>query len=93
MAYGAEYHYQIIREPEFESKMLEIAVGYPRLNELEDAIDWALARKPHEFTQIMNEYYLWITEGYTNNEFPPLRILYRIDDTEKKVYLIDVEID
>lgn len=92
MPFGAEFHYQIIREPDFDAKMFEIAKQYPRLNELECAIDWALSRKPHDFNAITNEYYFWVTQEFTNHEFPSLKIVYRIVQSERRVYLIDVEI-
>jgi hypothetical protein len=92
MPYGAESHYKIIREPDFDRKILEIAGNFKRLKELDDAIDWALARKPHYFNEITNEFYYWVTEQLTNDQFPQLKILYRIVDSEKTVYLIDVEL-
>jgi len=44
--FGAEFHYTIIRQRSFESKMLALAEDFSRLAELETALDWALARRP-----------------------------------------------
>jgi hypothetical protein len=90
--YGAEFHFSIIREKSFQEKF-ELLVGdHQRLLEVESAIDWALARRPHSFTQIFTDTYLLVTEDLGEFGIPPLRILYMVDNTERKVLLVDVDL-
>lgn len=90
MPYGAQYFFTIVREPDFDEKIMEIARTYKRAAELDEAIDWALSRHPHRFSELTAEYYLWVTEELVNPDFPQLRILYRI--VERTVFLIDVQL-
>lgn len=89
--YGAESHYTIVRETSFEVKMEALVNDYKRLSELECALDWALARKPHSFTQLHSDVYFIVTEDLGEFEIPSLRILYLIDESRRTVLLIDVE--
>jgi hypothetical protein len=90
--YGAEFHYSIVRERGFQEKFELLVQDHQRLSELESAMDWALARRPHRFTQIMTDSYLLVTEDLGEFGIPSLRILYTVDNLERKVLLIDVEL-
>jgi hypothetical protein len=90
--YGAEYHYTIIRDTSFETKMQTLTKDFSRLAELETALDWALARKPHSFTQLFNDVYFIVTEDLGEFGIPSLRILYLIDSQSKTVILLEVDL-
>lgn len=61
------------------------------MTELNQVIDWTLARKPHIFNQIIGEFYFLKTEELANPQFPDVKILYRIIEQDFKVVLIDIE--
>jgi hypothetical protein len=90
--YGAESHYTIVRETSFETQMQTLANDFSRLAELETALDWALARRPHSFTQLFNDVYFIVTEDLGEFGIPSLRILYLIDSANKQVILLDVDL-
>ena len=90
--YGAESHYTIVRENSFEAKMQALIKDFSRLAELEGALDWALARKPHSFNQLFNDIYFIVTEDLGEFGIPSLRILYLIDSADKKVILLDIDL-
>jgi hypothetical protein len=83
--------YSIIRTEEFIFKSNELRKKYSRLTELNQAIDWALARKPHFFNQFIGEFYFLITEELANPQFPDVKIFYRILEKDYRVVLIDIE--
>jgi hypothetical protein len=90
--FGANSHYTIVRETSFQVKMEAIVVDFKRLAEFESALDWALARKPHSFTQYFSDVYFLVTEDLGEFGIPSLRILYLIDSANLKVILIDVDL-
>jgi hypothetical protein len=90
--FGANLHYTIVRETSFQVKMEAFIVDYKRLAEFESALDWALARKPHGFTQYFSDVYFIVTEDLGEFGIPSLRILYLIDAPNRKVILIDVDL-
>jgi hypothetical protein len=90
--FGADLHYTIIRETSFQEKMEAFVQNYKRLAEFETALDWALARKPHGFTQYFSDVYFLVTEDLGEFGIPSLRILYLIDSVHRKVLLIDVDL-
>ena len=90
--FGPEFHYTIIREWSFQEKMEAFIADYKRLAEVESALDWALARQPHSFTQLINDTYFLVTEDLGEFDVPSLRILYLIDSAEKRILLIDVDL-
>jgi hypothetical protein len=64
---------------------------YGRLLHLLQAIDWALARRPHHFSNVTGEYYLLKTGELSNPAFPQLKIVYRISEEENTVVLLDID--
>lgn len=90
--FGAEFHYTIIRERSFESKVLALAEDFSRLPELETALDWALSRRQHSFNQLANDIYFIVTEDLGECRIPALRVLYLIDSENRKVILLDVDL-
>lgn len=90
--YGAEFHFSIIRETSFQIKIEVLIKDFARLAEFESALDWALARKPHSFTQVFGDTYILVTEDLGEFNIPSLRILYLIDEAERKVILIDIDL-
>jgi hypothetical protein len=80
---------QIIREHAFDESLAKIAKDYKRLDALDLAIDWALARDPAQFPKSKEDFYLWRMEQ-ASDSIPPLLILYRFVAEEKTVYLINV---
>ncbi len=89
--YNAESFFTVIREKEFDSQLEEICTRYQRMSELDHAIDWALSRKPHSFRHISGDYYLWVTEKLISDDFPKVKILYKVDDVNRTVVLISIE--
>lgn len=92
-SYGAGYFYSVIRETGFDKKVKELCRTYKRMSELDEAIDWALSRKPHYFDNVIDNYYLWVTETLLNEDFPKVKILYQIDEESRIVTLISIEED
>jgi hypothetical protein len=90
--FGAESHYTIIREKSFDEKIEVLKLDFKRLAEFESALDWALARRPHGFTQLFNDVYFLVTEDLGEFGIPSLRILYLIDSHERTVLLIDLDL-
>jgi hypothetical protein len=90
---GRQYKqlYKIKRTKEFIRKTSELRKIYRRMPDLIKAIDWALARKPHAFTKLTSDFYLWKTVELENNEFPIVNILYRIVEEAYEVILIDID--
>lgn len=91
MAFDASYFFTIVREKDFDQKVKKISKTRKRMAEFDMAVDWALSRKPHYFTNILGNYYLWVTEELISNDFPHVRILYSINESERIVNLIDIE--
>lgn len=58
-----------------------------------DAIDWALARRPHHFTKLAGDFYLWVTENIDNADVPKVKIIYRIFEEENRIMLLAIEED
>lgn len=85
----ATEHYAIVREHQFDESHTAIAGSYERMDEMDSAIDWALARNPQYFTNIIDDYYLWKSDKIDG--FPACRIVYHVDEVEKRVTLIDIE--
>lgn len=83
--------YQIKRTEEFIQKSVELGKGYKRTPDLIRAIDWALSRKPHYFNNVSGDYYLWVTEGLMSEDFPVVKILYKIIEDSDTVILLDIE--
>lgn len=63
---------------------------FPRIRELWDAIQWALERKPHNFSPVTDDYYLLNTEQLETLSSPEVRVLYFINQEDYKVILIDI---
>jgi hypothetical protein len=83
--------YSIHRTENFISKTKQLSKVYPRLSEFLNAIDWALMRRPHHFNNIIADFYLWVTAELESDEFPNVKIIYRIDEDNSKVILMEME--
>ena len=83
--------YTIIREPSFDKSITKIAGSLSRLYELDEAIDWQLARDPLCFYNMSNGYYLWKTDELSE-DFPSLRLVYSVNAASREVLLIDVSL-
>jgi hypothetical protein len=82
--------YHIIREVDFDDKVKIITKNYKRMNDLDNAIDWALSRNPKALEVFNDEFYYWVTERWENKEIPQLRIFYHINEKKHIVTLIDI---
>jgi hypothetical protein len=82
--------HKFIREAAFDSKINSIAKDYRRMHELDLAIEWGLQRNPKQFYNIREDFYLWKTDRLID-DVPQLRILYRFDEKEATVYLIEAD--
>jgi hypothetical protein len=76
-----------VREPQFDNFFKQLAGSYPRLHELDVAIEWALSRDPERFYQIAEGYFLWKFDDVIPG-LPQIEILYKYDPEENIVYLI-----
>lgn len=83
--------YQIQRTEVFIKRFNSLLKIYPRVGELLEAIDWALCRKPHSFSQISGNYYLWVTDELSSEEIPAVKIVYIIQEEENIVVLLEIE--
>jgi hypothetical protein len=83
--------YKVIKTEEFIKNLNDLSVRYGRMTELANAIEWALARKPHHFNNLANDFYFWITEELMNHDFPVVKILYRIIENDSSVILLTIE--
>lgn len=82
----------VIREPEFEEQAMSISKNYQRLDDLDQAIDWALARffrSPEIFYLIEDDKYLYKTDKIYG--FPQLRILFSVDEDLKTIKLLSIQ--
>lgn len=80
---------EIIREPGYEGDLSLISKDLVRLDELESAIDWALARNPEFFDHLGNNDYLWKTAKL--HGFPEMRIVYHYNKESNTVHLLSIE--
>ena len=81
----------ITRTAEFDSAIMEIAKDYKRLDIIDNAIDWGLARAPsHLFTRAFKNYYFWVTEATVAS--PQLRLLFEYTDSTDTVHLVAAEL-
>jgi hypothetical protein len=85
--------YKVERSEEFIRQFSELRKIYLRTNDLINSVDWALSRRPHHFTKVAGDYYLWVTENIDNPEIPKIKIVYRIIDDDNKVILLAIEED
>jgi hypothetical protein len=83
--------YRIQRTEIVIKKTHELSLRYPRIPEFIKAIDWALSRRPHHFTHISSDYYLWVTAELSSDEFPDVKILYKIDEESNIVIILDID--
>ena len=85
--------YSIVREISFDEQLKIISRRYPRMAELDSAIDWALSRRPTQIPNIVRisyDYYLWVTDEFYIHEIPMVRILYRVENETSTVYLLAI---
>jgi len=83
--------YRVIKTEDYVQNLHELSKQYGRLTELNDAIEWALARMPHKFNNIANDFYFWVTEELANPDFPKVKIVYRILESSSTVTLLTIE--
>jgi hypothetical protein len=83
--------FAIVKSEEYIANLNQLTKRYGRLVELNDAIEWALSRKPHYFDKVANDIYLWITQGLMSDDFPIVKIIYRIIEDKNTVVIITIE--
>jgi len=83
-------HYKVTKTEECLQNLHELSKNYGRATELVNAIEWALARKPHQFNHLANDFYFWITDEL-NIQFPVVKIVYRINEEEHTVIVLTIE--
>lgn len=83
----------LIKDAEYDEQLKLISKNYNRFDELDSAIDWALARfnrNPSVFYELEEKnHFIWKTDKVLN--FPKLRILFRYDEGIKTINLLFVE--
>ena len=83
--------YKVIKTEDCLQNLKDLSKTYGRTVELINGIEWALARHPHRFNQLSNNFYYWITEELTNIKFPTVKVVYRINDEENTVVVLTIE--
>lgn len=86
--------FAIVRETSFDEQVLHLCKTHHRINELDNAIDWALRRKPHKIPNVIKfppNHFLWVTDEFYNSDIPMVRILYRIDFENNIVTLLSIQ--
>ena len=76
-------HYREVREePEFTAAIRAIALRYPRVYSVVDALSWSLARAPGRHYQVPGTpYHIVETLSYDDvPDIPGIRVLYFFDD-------------
>ena len=72
---------EILREKLYEQGLKKLTSKYPRFPELEQAIDWELARftlqRTHLYYEIEADVFLWIMEGLNQPNFPSVAIVFK----------------
>jgi hypothetical protein len=87
---------EIVRTTEFDEKVLQITGTYDRMNDFDNALDWALCRThiPDENVVCFNRakgLYLWITDILPDNILPSFAIVYQVDEANSVVTLLTIE--
>jgi hypothetical protein len=82
---------RFIREPQFDQFFEQLSGSYPRLHELDLAIEWALSRAPDRFQWVEPDYYIW-KQADILPDLPQIEILYRYDQDSNVIYLIRARI-
>jgi len=83
--------YKVIKTEDCIQNLNDLSHRYGRATELANGIEWALARHPHKFNQLANDFYFWITDELTNIKFPTVKIVYRINEGESTVTILAIE--
>ena len=93
MSFSRTYRksYEVTKTEEYIQQFDEIYKRFPRSIELNNAIVWALERYPHSFENLAHDFYHWITAELASEEYPIVKILFRILSEENKVILLSVE--
>lgn len=91
MARERKPSYTVSTTAEFNVRFQELSKRYVRMPQLLDAILWTLERIPHKFTQFMNDLYVLPTGKLDNPEFPEVRVLYRVIESESRVIIMDID--
>lgn len=89
---GAYYSiYQIIEESFFQEKIDFLRKQHPRLEDVLEDVFWQLSRSPYEGEDVPLENFHRIYKTFPIWDTPSFWFLYRIDESEKKIYLLSVE--
>jgi hypothetical protein len=84
--------YTIVNEKSFDKQYFEDISKLSQLEEWKLSLDWLLSRNPYyEDTQEIKGFFR-ILKTPESWGFPPIRVLYRVNDQEQKVYLIAMQV-
>ena len=78
---------EFVRERKFDEQIKLITKSYRRMDELDQAIEWALQHNPKRFKNVQGDYYIWRTQRIAA-DIPQLVILYQYLEAESKVIFI-----
>lgn len=82
--------YTVVRDDEYLSEIDVLEQTFTRVQELDDAITWALERKPLNIPGSLNitgNWFIWTTEEFFVINMPKLRIIYEVDEVARRVKL------
>ena len=81
---------QLIQETYFSRKIDELHNNHRRMSDVHAAFDFSLGKKPDLGTVCIGDpkHYTYKTTGI--GETPSFWVLYRYDETEKKIYLLSI---
>ena len=81
----------IIKENNYDEQLLIISKNFMRFDELDNAIDWAMARahrKLDEFFEVKANTYIYRTDRTIN--FPLLVVLFEYDESKNTITVLSV---
>jgi hypothetical protein len=84
--------FSIIKEKTVTQALDALVTRFPRLRDLEEAMDWALSRGPSIFSVVESgevSYYLWKTDSIAG--LPGIRVLFTVNEVDKIVNIVALD--
>ncbi len=85
----APYHVEPTNE--FNEQVEALKGMYPRIDQSIMAITWALKKDPREYDHIVGDYYTIESKSISKENFPDVKVMYRILADQGMVTLMAVE--
>jgi hypothetical protein len=86
--------FTIIEEPSFQNKIDTLKDKYPRIyNDVHETLTWALGKNPDIGEPVIGELDHRIVKTTAVGETPSFGVLFRVDKSEGRVYLVSLTPD